>query len=94
MGYATAGVRMLALSRNGGPPVVPTAQATLDRSYPIARPLYMFTVGPPEGATKRYLDWIHSPPGQRIVSAVGYVPLPASETGPAPASPKQGEVRP
>jgi phosphate transport system substrate-binding protein len=74
MGYATPGVKMLALSRDGGPPVVPTAQATLDRSYPIARPLYMYTVGQPRGDTKRYLDWIQSPPGQRIVAAVGYVP--------------------
>ena len=93
MGYATAGVKMLALSRDGGPPVAPTAQATLDRSYPIARPLYMYTVGEPEGETKRYLDWIHSPPGQRIVSAVGYVPLPASEIGTVPAPPTGSEVR-
>ena len=94
MGYATAGVKMLALSRDGGPPVVPTAKATLDRSYPIARPLYMYTVGQPQGETKRYLDWIHSPPGQRIVSAVGYVPLPASETAPLTAPPSPSEVRP
>jgi phosphate transport system substrate-binding protein len=98
MGYATAGVKMLALSRDGGPPVVPTAQATLDRSYPIARPLYVYTAGQPEGETKRYLEWIHAPPGQRIVAAVGYVPLPASETGPAPAppapAPAPSEVRP
>ncbi|AMY08431.1 Phosphate-binding protein PstS precursor [Luteitalea pratensis] len=94
MGYATPGVKMLSLSREGGPPVAPTVQATLDRSYPIARPLYMYTVGQPEGETKRYLDWIHSPPGQRIVSAVGYVPLPASETGPVPAPPSPSEVHP
>lgn len=94
MGYATAGVKMLPLSKDGGRPVVPTAEATLDRSYPIARPLYMYTVGQPSGATKRYLDWIHSPPGQRIVAAVGYVPLPPAEAGPVPAAPTPGEVRP
>lgn len=82
MGYATAGVRMLALSKGGGAPVAPTAQATLDRSYPIARPLYMYTSGVPEGETKRYLDWIHSPAGQRLVAAVGYVPLRAADMGP------------
>lgn len=92
MGYATAGVKMLALSRAGGPPVAPTAQATLDGRYPIARPLYMYTAGRPEGETKRYLEWIHSPAGQRIVSAVGYVPLPASPTG--QGVPHQREVRP
>lgn len=80
MGYATAGVKMLALSDGSGPPVAPTAQATLDRSYPIARPLYMYTVGQPTGDTKRYLEWIHSPDGQRMVAAVGYVPLPTTAT--------------
>jgi len=94
MGYAIAGVKTLALSRAGGPPVAPTAQATLDKSYPIARPLYMYTVGQPEGETKRYLDWIHSPPGQRIVSAVGYVPLSATDTGPVRVPAKPSEVRP
>lgn len=94
MGYATPGVRMLSLARDGGPPVAPTAEATLDGSYPIARPLYMYTAGEPEGETKRYLEWIHSPAGQRIVSSVGYVPLPATgtrlDTGHAPPR----EVRP
>lgn len=89
MGYATAGVKMLALSKGGGPPVPPTAKATLDRSYPIARPLYMYTIGQPQGETKRYLDWIHSPAGQRIVAAVGYVPLPGSETA-APGAADHG----
>ena len=94
MGYATPGVKMLALSKGGGPPVPPTPAATLDRSYPIARPLYMYTVGEPQGETKRYLDWIHSPPGQRIVAAVGYVPLPVSETTQGSAAAAGHEVRP
>lgn len=82
MGYATRGVKMLSLSQAGGPPVAPTPAATLDESYPIARPLYMYTAGAPEGETKRYLDWIHSPAGQRLVAAVGYVPLRAADMGP------------
>ena len=78
MGYATPGVRMLSLSTAGEPPVAPSAEATLDGSYPIGRPLYMYTVGQPEGAIESYLEWIYSPPGQRIVAAVGYVPLPSA----------------
>lgn len=89
MGYATAGVKMLPLSSGGGAPVAPTAQATLDGSYPIARPLYMYTAGQAEGETKRYLEWIYSPAGQRIVAAVGYVPLPASANGPGAAAPSE-----
>ncbi len=76
MGYAIPGVKMLAIAREaGGPGVAPTPAATLDESYPIARPLYIYTIGEPQGATRDYLDWILSPPGQAIVSAVGYVPL-------------------
>lgn len=94
MGYATPGVKMLSLSRDGGAPVAPTAEATLDGSYPIARPLYMYTAGQPEGETKRYLDWIHSPAGQRIVSSVGYVPLPSTGTGLDAGQAHPHEVRP
>lgn len=93
MGYATPAVKMLAIARDDGPPVIPTAQATLDRSYPIARPLYMYTVGQPEGDTQRYLEWIHSPPGQRIVADVGYVPL-GPDAGAIPVDSGQTEARP
>jgi len=76
MGYATAAVRMLGIARTDDTPYVrPTAEATLDRSYPIARPLYVFTMGEPFGETRHYIDWIMSDAGQRIVKAVGYVPL-------------------
>lgn len=76
MGYATAAVRMVGVARTAGAVhVKPTAEATLDRSYPIARPLYVFTMGEPFGDTRRYIDWIMSDAGQQIVEAVGYVPL-------------------
>lgn len=76
MGYATPGVRALAVAKDAGSaPVAPTLASTLSRAYPIARPLYVYTIGEPTGETKRYMDWILSPAGQRIVQAVGYVPL-------------------
>jgi phosphate transport system substrate-binding protein len=76
MGYATAGVKMLAIARDeASPAVAPSVVAALDRSYPIARPLYVFTVGQLNGETQRYIDWILSDAGQRIVAKVGYVPL-------------------
>jgi phosphate transport system substrate-binding protein len=53
-------------------PSVPTAR---DRSYPIARPLFMYTRGEPEGSTKEYLDWIMSDEGQCIILEKGYAPL-------------------
>lgn len=76
MGYATHEVKMLRLARKpGDPAVAPTPENSISRRYPIARPLLMYTLGEPTGATKAYLDWIHSPAGQRIVREAGYVPL-------------------
>jgi phosphate transport system substrate-binding protein len=80
MGYATADVKMLRVARKAGDPsVAPTVETTLNQSYPIARPLFMYTLGEPGGAVKQYLDWVHSDAGQEIVVKSGYVPLAQSE---------------
>lgn len=76
MGYATENVKMLKVSKKAGEtaygPSVANAQA---KTYPIARALYIYTLGNPEGAVKDYLDWIKGPAGQKIVADAGYVPL-------------------
>jgi phosphate transport system substrate-binding protein len=51
----------------------------MDHSYPIARPLFMYTLGAPAGATQKYIDWVLSPAGKVIVTKSGYVPLPDGE---------------
>ncbi len=82
MGYATPAVKMLRVSKTtGAQAIAPGIAATLDGSYPIARPLFMYTLGEPAGQVKKYLDWILSEAGQKIVADSGYVPLP--ERGPA-----------
>lgn len=79
MGYATPAVKMLAVAKKAGEPaVLPSVAATLNHSYPVARPLLMYTLGAPTGAVKQYLDWIRSDAGQKIVADSGYVPLPKS----------------
>ncbi len=37
-------------------------------NYPITRPLYLCTKGPPRGEVKRFIDWALSKEGQRIVT--------------------------
>lgn len=77
MGYATPGVKHLKVSmKKGGPAVEPTIATTLDKTYPIARPMFMYTAGEPSPDIKKYLDWIISDAGQKIVEETGYVPLP------------------
>lgn len=61
---------------DGDPHVKPTVESASDGSYPIARPLFMYTAGEPTGATREYLDWILGDEGQDIVLSLGFVPLP------------------
>ena len=63
----------------GAPAVPPSVAATLDKSYPIARSLHLYTVGEPQGAVKAYIDWILGEAGQRIVAESGYVPVTAAQ---------------
>ena len=77
MGYATPQVKHLKVSKKKGDVAVePTIATTLDKSYPIARPMFMYTAGEPAPHIKKYLDWIVADAGQKIVKQTGYVPLP------------------
>ena len=55
--------------------ITPTMATAADGSYPIARPLLMYTAGQPAGATKTYMDWILSDNGQCIIETKGYAPI-------------------
>jgi len=77
MGYNTPAVKQLRVSKAAGQPAYPpTVETTLNHTYPIARPLFMYTLGEPGGAVRKYLDWVNSDAGQKIVLQSGYVPLP------------------
>jgi phosphate transport system substrate-binding protein len=75
LGYVTADQKMLAVAQGANDPyVLPSVETVNDRSYPISRPLYMYTAGEPTGSIKAYLDWILSA-GQALVPELGFVPL-------------------
>lgn len=75
LGYVTADQKVLAVARDAGSPyVLPSIATVNDGSYPISRPLYMYTAGEPGGQVKTYLDWLRGP-GQGPVSRLGFVPL-------------------
>jgi phosphate transport system substrate-binding protein len=76
LGYVTPDQKVVAVARAAGEPhVVPSLETVKDGSYPIARGLYIYTAGEPEGAMREYLDWILGPEGQAIVQELGFVPL-------------------
>jgi phosphate transport system substrate-binding protein len=80
MGYATPAVKKLKLmSQAGAGAVAPTVAAVHDKTYPLARSLHVYTLGQPEGAVKKYIDWILSDAGQKVVEDAGYVPLPPDQ---------------
>jgi phosphate transport system substrate-binding protein len=77
MAYAMAGVRALKISKKKGEPgVAPTLATALDGTYPISRPLFLYTRGTPTGPAKDFIDWTLSAAGQQIVKDIGYVPAP------------------
>ena len=59
----------------GGAYVLPSIETVNDKSYAIARDLYMYTDGEPTGLIKEYLDWILSDEAQQIVAELGFVPV-------------------
>jgi phosphate transport system substrate-binding protein len=76
LAYATETVAMPCVATpDGASCVEPSADTAIDGSYPIARPLMMYTRGQPEGAVKAYLDWILSDAGQCIMKNKGYAPV-------------------
>ncbi|MGB5921665.1 MAG: phosphate ABC transporter substrate-binding protein [Syntrophobacteria bacterium] len=85
MGYATEQVKKLKIFREAGKPAYePSLKTALDGTYPISRPLYMYSLGEPTGEIRKYLQWIYSDVGQGIVEQSGYVPLPQEERVMAP----------
>ena len=76
MGYATDGVKMLKVKIDAdSPSVAPTAINVTNGTYPIARPLLIYTPQTPTGIVKDYLDWILGETGQEIIAEMGYVPV-------------------
>lgn len=76
LAYATDHVKLACIAKKDGEACVSPSVATAsDRSYPIARPLFMYTNGEPEGAVKEYLDWAKSDAGQCILLEKGYAPI-------------------
>jgi phosphate transport system substrate-binding protein len=76
MGYAIPTVKMLKVAaKTGEPGSAPTVENTVSRSYPLARSLHVYTLGQPTGAVKRFIDWMLSDAGQKILRDNGYVPV-------------------
>jgi phosphate transport system substrate-binding protein len=71
LGYVDQTVKGLTVDGIAG-----SEETTLNGTYPISRPLYMFTSGWPKGDALNFINFVlHPEKGQKYVSEVGYVPL-------------------
>jgi phosphate transport system substrate-binding protein len=76
MAYATPEVKELQVSKTQGVPGVrPTKETAMNRMYPLARALYLYSPGEPKPHIQEFLDWVLSADGQGIVTSIGFVPV-------------------
>jgi phosphate transport system substrate-binding protein len=68
LGYLSSAIK--AVTVNG---VECTKSNVVNGSYPLARNLYMYTNGKPQGVVKDFIDFIMSPEGQKLVDKAGFV---------------------
>jgi phosphate transport system substrate-binding protein len=77
IGYVNKSVKMLQV--NG---ITASVQTALSKEYPFSRELYMYTDGDATGDVAKYIAFVKSPEGQKIVVKEGFVPLTeAKKTG-------------
>ncbi len=71
LGYLNDNVKPLMVNRIKG-----SLETTLNGTYPISRPLYMFTSDWPKGDTLKFINFVvHPQKGQKYVRDAGFVPL-------------------
>lgn len=77
LGYTKdAKVKIILVKKDDkAPAIAPSHSTVLDKTYGIARPLYLYFNGEPEGSLKSFLDYAISDEGQKIVDETGYVTL-------------------
>jgi len=76
IGYINKTVKPLTV--NG---VAASAKTALSKEFPVSRFLYMYSNGEPKGETAKFIKFILSSEGQKLVAKEGFVPLPADKKG-------------
>jgi len=76
---SSEGIKIVLLKKDANSPAYsPIDEAAIyNKSYPLARDLYLYTDGVPNGTVFAWLEWILSPSGgQAHTKETGYYPLP------------------
>jgi phosphate transport system substrate-binding protein len=56
----------------------PTVDNVVNKTYPLSRPLYLYTNGEPQGIVRLYIDFTLGPVGQTQFMETGFVPVGAT----------------
>jgi phosphate transport system substrate-binding protein len=70
IGYIDKSVKVLMVNDKTA-----TAKSIRDGSWPIARPLFMYTNGKPTGTVAKFIEFMLSKEGQKVVNEVKYVSI-------------------
>ena len=70
LGFISSSVKALELDG-----VMPSRETVISGTYPVTRPLFMYTNGKPKGLVKGFIDFILSDEGQKLVEEEGFVGL-------------------
>lgn len=73
--YATNVKVVSVAAKNTMPYVLPSKTTILNGTYPISRFMYFYLNRRPQGTVKKFIDWVLSASGQRVVEGLGYYPL-------------------
>ncbi|HOY08487.1 MAG TPA: PstS family phosphate ABC transporter substrate-binding protein [Candidatus Omnitrophota bacterium] len=76
MGYISANQKPVAVAQeHGGEYVLPLIENVMNGTYPISRPLFLYTNGVPASLVGEFVEFALSPEGQEIVRTMDFVPL-------------------
>lgn len=69
-------VKALPIAKDAASKAIPANVASIHSGeYPISRFLYFYLSRKPDGNVKKFIDWVISTSGQKVVSEVGYYPI-------------------
>lgn len=70
LGYVTPDTKVLSVEN-----VIPSEQTIKSMTYKLSRKLYMYTNGAAKGNAARFISWLQSTEGQKIVEEHGFISL-------------------
>ncbi|HHE33170.1 MAG TPA: phosphate ABC transporter substrate-binding protein [Chlorobaculum parvum] len=68
LGYVDSSVKPIAVNK-----VKPSSATVKDGTYPLSRPLYMYTNGKPAGMVGKFINLPKTPDGKKIIQELGFI---------------------